>query len=114
MITVSHLSKTYYNPDGSALQVLKDINCRYSIEALSEIVAVNCHLRSRRGYTDETTGLFVKPAVGESMAIDAADPAAPYTGEPSGYNGRRANMGFYGNTPWATRSVGSGIMVIVR
>ena len=27
MITVSHLSKTYYNPDGSALQVLKDINC---------------------------------------------------------------------------------------
>ena len=92
----------------------KDINCRYSIEALSEIAAVNCHLRSRRGYTDETTGLFVKPAVGESMAIDAADPAAPYKGEPSGYNGRRANMGFYGNTPWATRSVGSGIMVIVR
>ena len=27
MITVSHLSKTYYNPDGSSLQVLKDINC---------------------------------------------------------------------------------------
>ena len=27
MITVSHLSKTYINPDGSSLQVLKDINC---------------------------------------------------------------------------------------
>ncbi len=27
MITVSHLSKTYYNPDGSSLPVLKDINC---------------------------------------------------------------------------------------
>ena len=27
MITVSHLSKTYYNPDGSVLPVLKDINC---------------------------------------------------------------------------------------
>ena len=27
MITVRHLSKTYRNPDGSALTVLKDINC---------------------------------------------------------------------------------------
>jgi len=27
MITVSHLSKTYYNPDGSILHVLKDVNC---------------------------------------------------------------------------------------
>lgn len=27
MITVKHLSKTYHNPDGSSLTVLKDINC---------------------------------------------------------------------------------------
>ena len=27
MITVSHLSKTFYDPDGSALQVLKDVSC---------------------------------------------------------------------------------------
>ena len=27
MITVSHLSKTYIDPDGSALHVLKDVNC---------------------------------------------------------------------------------------
>ena len=27
MITVNHLSKTYYNSDGSSLTVLKDINC---------------------------------------------------------------------------------------
>jgi ABC-type polar amino acid transport system ATPase subunit len=27
MITISHLSKTYVNPDGSTLQVLKDVNC---------------------------------------------------------------------------------------
>ena len=27
MITVNHLSKTYHNPDGSSLTVLKDINC---------------------------------------------------------------------------------------
>ena len=113
LVTDAEAASGWITTSGNT-DVLKDTNCRYSIEALSEIVAVNCHLRSRRGYTDETTGLFVKPAVGESMAIDAADPAAPYKGEPSGYNGRRANMGFYGNTPWATRSVGSGIMVIVR
>lgn len=27
MITVSHLSKTFRNPDGSVIQVLKDVNC---------------------------------------------------------------------------------------
>ena len=27
MITVSHLNKTYHNPDGSSLEVLKDVNC---------------------------------------------------------------------------------------
>ena len=27
MITISHLSKTYHNPDGSSLTVLKDVNC---------------------------------------------------------------------------------------
>lgn len=27
MITVSHLSKTFYDPDGSAFQVLKDVSC---------------------------------------------------------------------------------------
>ena len=27
MITVNHLSKTYHNPDGTSLTVLKDINC---------------------------------------------------------------------------------------
>ena len=30
MITVSHLSKTYYDPDGTTLQVLKDVNCEIS------------------------------------------------------------------------------------
>ena len=27
MITISHLSKTYHNPDGNHLTVLKDVNC---------------------------------------------------------------------------------------
>ena len=92
----------------------KDINRRYSVECLGEIAAVNCHLRSKHGYTDETTGEMVKFAQSVSPAIDAGDPASEYRNEPAGCNGRRANLGFYGNTPWATRSAGSGIMVIVR
>lgn len=94
--------------------VLKDINCRYSVECLGEIAAVNCHLRSRYGYTDEATGLFVKPAAGESMAIDAADPAAPYRNEPANQNGWRVNLGAYGNTQWASLSRVSGFFIIVR
>ena len=27
MITIKHLSKTFINPDGSSLTVLKDVNC---------------------------------------------------------------------------------------
>ena len=30
MITIKHLTKTFNNPDGSKLQVLKDINCEIS------------------------------------------------------------------------------------
>lgn len=30
MITVSHLSKIFHNPDGSNVQVLKDVNCEIS------------------------------------------------------------------------------------
>ena len=30
MITINHLSKTFTNPDGTKLQVLKDINCEIS------------------------------------------------------------------------------------
>lgn len=38
MITVSHLSKTYHNADGSSLTVLKDINCEiHSGEVISII-----------------------------------------------------------------------------
>ena len=38
MIRVSHLSKTYVNPDGSTLQVLKDVNCEiHSGEVISII-----------------------------------------------------------------------------
>ena len=91
-----------------------DIYRRYSIEALSEIAAVNCHLRGKHGYTDEATGELVAFAHTISPAIDAADPAAPHKGEPSGYDGARANLGFYGNTPYATRTAPVGTCIFIR
>ena len=92
----------------------KDINRRYSAASLGEIAAVNCHLRGRHGYTDETTGELVAFARTTSPAIDAADPAAPHKGEPSGYDGARANLGFYGNTPYATRTAPVGTCIFLR
>ncbi|MBR4615074.1 MAG: hypothetical protein IKO55_05660, partial [Kiritimatiellae bacterium] len=92
----------------------KDINRRYSAASLAEIAAVNCHLRSKHGYTDEGTGEIVTALGVISPAVDAGDPAAPYRNEPAGMNGRRANLGYYGNTPWATMSASSGLFIIVR
>ncbi len=92
----------------------KDINRRYSAASLAEIAAVNCHLRGKRGYTDETTGELVAYPLVVSPAIDAADPAAPYRNEPFGMNGHRANLGFYGNTPWATRTTPGRTLILLR
>jgi len=57
---------------------------------------------------------MVKFSQSVSPAIDAGDPAGDYRNEPAGRNGRRANLGYYGNTPWATMSAGSGLFIIVR
>ena len=92
----------------------KDINRRYSVECLGEIAAVNCHLRSKYGYTDEGTGEIVTALGVISPAVDAGDPAGDYRNEPAGRNGRRANLGYYGNTPWATMSASSGLFIFVR
>ena len=94
--------------------VQKDINRRYSVECLGEIAAVNCHLRSKYGYTDEGTGEIVTALGVISPAVDAGDPAGDYRNEPAGRNGRRANLGYYGNTPWATMSASSGLFIFVR
>ena len=55
----------------------------------------NVHLRGQGGYTDEKTGELVR-----------------WKKEP---NGRRANMGAYGNTPWATSArPRQGLVVVVQ
>lgn len=49
----------------------------------------------------------------ESPALDAGDPRSSYANEAKP-NGLRVNLGFYGNTPYATLSPPTGFMVILR
>ena len=49
-----------------------------------------------------------------SPAVDAGDPSSPYDNEPRPH-GRRVNLGFYGNTPWATSArLNAGTTIIMR
>ena len=84
---------------------------RFGSGARTTLEAIDAHLRSRNGYLDEKTGEIVRWKGQRSPAIDAGDPDVKCT-EPHP-NGSRVNMGFYGNTPWATLSKG-GTMLFVR
>ena len=75
--------------------------------ALEEI---SVHLRGGR-YVDEFTG-EVKSSGGRSPAVNAGDPGRDWSNEPKP-NGRRVNLGAYGNTPWATTSP-AGTALILR
>ena len=79
------------------------------------LTTLNVHLRGGTGYTDETTGEKVTAyrRKGSSPAIDAGDPASDCSNEASP-NGNRVNLGFYGNTPYATRTSNVGTLLIVR
>ena len=81
-------------------------------EAQAALAAINVHLRGRHGYVDEKTGELVKFVGAKNPAIDAGDPASAFANEPSP-NGRRVNLGYYGNTPWATLSPG-GLVIILK
>ena len=65
-------------------------------------------------YVDEKTGQEVRTKLKVlSPGVDAGDPSSSYANEPVP-NGRRINLGFYGNTPWATcrRSHDGTILVL--
>ena len=88
---------------------------------IGELMAFNAHIRGGRGYFDEKTGALVvdfKSMKAISPAQDTGNPAAIfYAGEPNcqyGWHGRRGNLGYYGNTPWATMSARSGFVLVVR
>ena len=99
--------------------LLNPANCRQPLMTKGSNVYMvrnpkdlNGHLRGSRGYNDERTGLLTVRR-GVSAAVDAGDPAADCSREP-GPNGRRVNLGAYGNTPWATRSGPAPMMILVR
>jgi hypothetical protein len=62
------------------------------------------HLQSKYGRW--SAGGWVYDAV-TSLCIDAGNPASSYSLEPD-YNGKRINLGAYGNTPQASRSKRTG------
>ena len=68
---------------------------RFRSDALRDALALDCHLDPR------------------SPAMDAGDPASDWSREPE-RNGRRVNIGYYGNTPEATTSLPKGTVVIVK
>ena len=83
----------------------------FTAAAVAPSMAFNVHLKSRNGYFDETAREIVRWSKTRSPAVDKGDPAVKCV-EPSP-NGRRVNLGFYGNTPFATMSQ-SGMTLIVR
>lgn len=88
---------------------------------IGDLMAFNAHIRGGYGYIDEKTGALVmdfKSRTEISPAQDTANPAAIfYSGEPNcqyGWHGRRGNLGYYGNTPWATMSARPGFFLLVK
>jgi len=75
---------------------------------VSSVMHDDFHLKSASGRWDPTAndsaGGWVKDTE-TSPCIDAGDPASSYANEPAP-NGRRINMGFYGNTAQASKSAG--------
>ena len=93
----SNTSMAYYDPTKTTQE---------------ETIGFDLHLRSKGGYF-LNDGTFIANGSESSPAIDAANPGSAYLLEPSP-NGRRANLGFYGNTPYASRSESSGFILVVR
>lgn len=77
---------------------------------------IDVHLKSKRGYYDNAGALHTAAGV-FSDCIDAGDPTSGYGREPtlpfSAGNGKRVNLGAYGNTPEASMSPLSGCMILL-
>ena len=83
---------------------------RFKAAEIADIVAFDVHLKSPEGYvTNGAPMTWLKAEKGViSPAIDAGDPNADYVRELTP-NGLRLNMGVYGNTPEASKTVTSEI-----
>jgi len=87
----------------------------FDLAHADEYRAINLHLRGR-GYLDEKTGKWTPsyPKTDHSPAIDAGDPVSTAWKLEPAPNGKRLNLGVYGGTPYATKSIGNGMLLIVR
>ena len=71
----------------------------------AEVLALDVHLRSPAGYRRNGDATTWHTDTGDlSEAIDKGDPAADWTNEPEGENGKRRNLGCYGNTDEASKT----------
>ncbi|MBQ3314807.1 MAG: hypothetical protein IJG70_02450 [Kiritimatiellae bacterium] len=81
---------------------------------VGRLAQFNVHLRGGRGYYDEKTGGLVREYRTQgvvSPAQDAGDRNSSFAQERDcldGWHGRRVNLGYYGNTPWATMTAFPG------
>ncbi len=75
---------------------------------------INVHLRGSGGYYDENSGEFIKGYKGAENQSPAIDAGINVFEEFKERNGNRVNLGFYGNTPWATMSDRRGMKIIIR
>ncbi len=73
----------------------------------ADAAAGNYRVRSQHGRWDDGSLSWVFDAV-TSPAIDAGDPASPWSLEPEP-NGGRVNLGYDGNTHYASRSAAAGV-----
>ena len=74
--------------------------------------ATNLHLKSKGGRWDPVGGTWVRDSV-TSPCIDAGDPSDSVRDEPQP-NGRKVNMGAYGGTAQASKTLLSGTLLMVR
>jgi len=107
-----------YLVTGGAVKAIPKSSYPCYVNYAADFTALNVHLKSSVGWTNERTGELVRtPKEGGarvfSPAVDRGDPASDFSREPAP-NGRRINLGAYGNTPYASMSRLTGLSVIVK
>lgn len=88
----------------------KDMRFRWDDGVFEAVLGLDVHSLSRAGYY-KNDGQRYKGAKATSPAVDAGDPSADFRNEPTP-NGRRLNLGFYGNTAEAAHSPGGFVLSI--